>query len=112
MTTKLCFLQVAPAPTTLTDVLAARKHFDASKGLMTALGGILTKAGDNTAISLEVIAKGDDISLVVVAPEDQAGVVDVFAHQFFCPYGVTLEHRLDDAVVVAVRAQDDGVVVP
>ncbi len=70
MTTKLCFLEIWPAPTSQVDVLSARMHFEASKGLMTALGGMLTKADQGTSISLEIVAKSDQISFVVVAPAD------------------------------------------
>ena len=48
----------------------------------------------------------------VVVLQDDAGVVDMLAHQILGARAVAPDDGVDDAVVVIVRAQDDAVVFP
>lgn len=62
------FLKLKPAPEAVAEGPAAKKHFEATKSLMTALGGFL--ADKHHAISLELVAKNALISYVVGTPEE------------------------------------------
>ncbi|HEY2004188.1 MAG TPA: TraM recognition domain-containing protein [Candidatus Saccharimonadia bacterium] len=62
------FLKLKPAPETVADGPAAKKHFEATKLLMTALGGLL--ADKHHALSLELVAKNGVISYIVGTPDD------------------------------------------
>ncbi|HEY6736830.1 MAG TPA: type IV secretion system DNA-binding domain-containing protein [Candidatus Saccharimonadia bacterium] len=71
-TPKLAFFKLLPSPQVLNDSAPARNHFEATKSLMTALGGLLAKDRSQT-VSLEIVAKQSQISYLIVVPEDQAG---------------------------------------
>ena len=65
--TPYTFLKLRPAPETA-EGPAAKKHFEATKSLMTALGGFL--ADKHHTLSLELAAKNASISFIVGAPEE------------------------------------------
>lgn len=69
MTHAFTFLRLLPSPQDLTDLPLAKKHFEATKSLMTALGGVV--AGPNhPVVSLELVAKAGTISFVIGIPTD------------------------------------------
>ncbi|MDB5178823.1 MAG: hypothetical protein JWN01_766 [Patescibacteria group bacterium] len=70
----LTFIQLRPSPETLTDVPAAKKHFEATKSLMTALSG-LVGGESQAAISLELVAKENGVRYIITAPREQQAEV-------------------------------------
>jgi hypothetical protein len=66
-TPPLVFIKLRPAPEAATDTTSAKKHFEATKSLMTALGGLLSDGG-HAALSLEVVAKNSRVSYVIGVP--------------------------------------------
>jgi hypothetical protein len=67
MKTTLNFLTLLPSPEALTDPAAAKKHFEATKTLMTGLGGLLS-GPDHPRLSLELVAKQGQVHYIIGAP--------------------------------------------
>ncbi|HUD11766.1 MAG TPA: DUF87 domain-containing protein [Candidatus Saccharimonadia bacterium] len=72
MNTHRAFIRIKPSPETVIDQVAAKRHFEAAKSLLTALGGLL--GGETSAVlSLELVASNATISFVVSCPQDIVG---------------------------------------
>ncbi len=65
----MVFIKLKPSPETVTEGAAAKKHFEATKSLMTALGGLLSDSPHET-LSLELVSKEGSLSYVIGAPKD------------------------------------------
>jgi hypothetical protein len=63
------FIRLKPSPESVAEGAAAKKHFEATKSLMTALGGLLAQHSEET-VSLELVARDGTVNYVIGAPDD------------------------------------------
>jgi hypothetical protein len=68
-TSPFIFIKLKPSPEAVGDGLAAKRHFEATKSLMTALGGLVADLHDQT-LSLELTAKNGQLNYIIGLPED------------------------------------------
>src|SRR4051812_8553149 len=65
--TPYIFIKLKPSPEAVAEGPLAKKHFEATKSLMTALGGLLGDKSGQT-ISLELTAGAGQINYIIGAP--------------------------------------------
>lgn len=67
----MTFIRLKPSPETITEGAVAKRHFEATKALLTGLGGLLN-ASSGAVISLELVGADNAISYVLGFPESLA----------------------------------------
>jgi hypothetical protein len=65
----MTFIKLKPSPENVSEGAAAKKHFEATKSLMTALGGLLASDPHRT-ISLELVSKNGLINYLIGIPKE------------------------------------------
>jgi len=78
----MIFLKLKPSPENITEGSVADRHFEATKSLMTALGGLLQASSDST-ISLELSCKDSVTNYIVGAPSD---LLQAVTHQIYAAF--------------------------
>jgi hypothetical protein len=71
----MIFIQLKPSPESLHEAAAAKKHYESTLSLMTALGGLLAQHPHET-LSLELVAKAGGIQYVIGTAESWAAEVE------------------------------------
>jgi hypothetical protein len=89
--TPMTFIKLKPAPESF-QAATAKQHFDATKSLMIALGGLL---GDKSvpALSLEIVSKQSAINFIVGAPTE---AVEAVVHHLYAAFGACELTVLDE----------------
>jgi hypothetical protein len=100
----MIFIRIKPSPEAVAEGAAAKKHFESTKSLLTALGGLLADKTRQT-ISLELASKDGAISYIIGTPDDWQR--EVTHHLYAALPGCELE-VLDEWTVFNVPGEMAG----
>jgi len=68
MSEPYAFIKIKPSPEAIPETSQPKRHFESTKSLLTAIGGLLADA--HSSISLEIVAKNDTITYLLVVAAD------------------------------------------
>jgi hypothetical protein len=103
----MIFLKLKPSPENITEGSVADRHFEATKSLMTALGGLLQASSDST-ISLELSCKDSVTNYIVGAPSD---LLQAVTHQIYAAFPSCNLEQMDEWSVFNISGEMAGAAV-
>jgi hypothetical protein len=100
----MIFLKLKPSPEAITDGAIASRHFESTKSLMTALGGLLAQTSGST-ISLELSNRDGVTTYIIGAPDDLLRAV---THQVYAAYPSCELEQVDEWSVFNIPGEMAG----